>query len=171
MDVQAQADAWVRLRRSEDPQESQRAAWAEMPLAAWLAVLDRYPDMAEWVAHAKRSPNEMTAILAQHPDPQVRWHVAAQRRLALPLREVLAKDPDEDVRTSARRLLKPDTDAWVPPSLITAIDSDATTMFDDESQTLSGTAGRAARRRRAGPSRRRRCAPPRARSCARRPGR
>ena len=105
MDVHAQADEWVRLRESDISEEYTAAAWAEMPLAVWLDVLDRYPHMAVWVAHAKRSPAEVAVVLASHPDESVRSLVAAQRRLAPEVREMLAKDPDEGVRTKAQRFL------------------------------------------------------------------
>ena len=108
MDVQAMADEWVRLRASEDPEEYGAAAWMEMPSEVWADVLARYPDMAEWVAHAKRSPDDIVAELARHPEPRVRATVAAQRRLDPKLRADLAADPDEFVRSSAQRFLKTD---------------------------------------------------------------
>lgn len=105
MDIGEQADEWVRLRNSDVNEEHQKAAWAEMPTPVWLDVLHRYPEMAEWVAHAKRSPAEVVAGLVSHPDPRVRRAVAGQRRLAPDLRAVLADDPDETVRRAAARFL------------------------------------------------------------------
>jgi hypothetical protein len=101
MDVTGRADEWVRLRRSELSEEHQAAAWMEMPAEVWSDVLSRYPDMAEWVAHAKRSPAEIVANLAKHPDACVRATVAAQRRLDPSVRRELAADADEMVRASA----------------------------------------------------------------------
>lgn len=105
VDVHAQAAEWVRLRESDISEEHTAAAWADMPLAVWLDILDRYPHMAEWVAHAKRSPAEVAVLLAAHPDARVRSVVAAQRRLAPDVRRRLAQDPDEVVRGNARRFL------------------------------------------------------------------
>lgn len=105
MDVTEQADRWVRLRLSQVSEEHQEAAWADMPTPVWLDILHRYPEMAEWVAHAKRSPAEVVALLARHPDARVREWVAAQRRLAPELRVALARDADEDVRRAASRFL------------------------------------------------------------------
>lgn len=105
MDVRAMADEWVRLRRSQVSEEHQAAAWMEMPSEVWADVLARYPEMAEWVAHAKRSPADIVAGLARHPDWRVRVTVASQRRLDPELRAELAADPDELVRSSAQRFL------------------------------------------------------------------
>ncbi len=58
MDVRAQADEWVRLRCSDVPEDYHAAAWADLPLDVWRDVLNRYPEMAQWVAHAKKSPGK-----------------------------------------------------------------------------------------------------------------
>ena len=105
VNAEEMADDWVRLRRSESAEEQERAAWMEMPDEAWDAVLTRHPDMAEWVAHAKRSPQNVVARLACHPDWRVRANVAAQRRLEPAIRAELAEDADEIVRRRARRFL------------------------------------------------------------------
>lgn len=101
MDVTESADEWVRLRRSEVSEEHQAAAWMEMPAEVWSDVLARYPDMAEWLAHAKSTPAEIVAKLAKHPDARVRATVAAQRRLDPSVRRELASDADEIVRARA----------------------------------------------------------------------
>ncbi|MBV9487315.1 MAG: hypothetical protein JO246_14815 [Frankiaceae bacterium] len=108
MNADEMADEWVRLRRSVLPEEHQRAAWMEMPDEAWAAVLERHPDMANWVAHAKRSPRDIVARLARHPDWRVRAAVAAQRRLDPAIRAELAQDPHEIVRRRAGRFLEVD---------------------------------------------------------------
>lgn len=79
-----------------------------MPSDAWAAVLLRHPELAEWVAHAKKAPPDIIARLASHPDPRVRSNVAGQRRLDPALRQELANDPDELVRTAAARFSNTD---------------------------------------------------------------
>ncbi len=92
------AREWVRLRSSDNREEYVRAAWAEMPDSEWLAVLEEFPDMRSWVAHAKKCPLAVLQRLATDSDPAVRSMVASRRRAGVELLRRLATDVDEAVR-------------------------------------------------------------------------
>src|SRR5262245_28059084 len=92
------AEEFARLRYSDDPAEYNRAAHEEAPLEVWLAVIERYPDLREWVAHNKSVPLSILERLATDPDDKVRWTVATKRKLSHELQALLARDPDPTVR-------------------------------------------------------------------------
>jgi hypothetical protein len=92
------ADEFYRLRTSRDPVEYGRAAHEEASLDVWREVIQRFPDMREWVAHNKTVPAEILETLAADADVRVRWTVAGKRKLSAALQERLAGDADEGVR-------------------------------------------------------------------------
>jgi hypothetical protein len=92
------ADEFVRLRRSEDPTDCQRAANDEAPVDVWLAIVQRFPDLREWVAHNKTVPLSVLEQLATDHNPSVRATVASKRKLSLELQMLLANDQDSSVR-------------------------------------------------------------------------
>ena len=91
-------EEFVRLRLSEYMDEYLMAAWDEAPLEVWLEVIEKYPDMREWVAHNKTIPVEIMEILADDTDENVRFTVAMKNRLPENLQLKLARDPDSSVR-------------------------------------------------------------------------
>lgn len=94
----ASAEEFVRLRRSDDRAEYQRAASERASLTVWREVLGGYPDMKVWVAHNKTVPLEVLRALAIDPDPSVRHAVAMKRKLDADLFRSLAADADPSVR-------------------------------------------------------------------------
>ena len=92
------AEEFARLRRSDDPDEYQRASSDEAPLEVWLSVVERMPELREWVAHNKTVPLSILEQLANDPDSGVRATVAGKRTLSPALQWALAKDPDPSVR-------------------------------------------------------------------------
>lgn len=50
---------FVRLRTSEIPGEQYRAAHDAAAVTVWRAVIEKYPDMREWVARNKTVPIEI----------------------------------------------------------------------------------------------------------------
>lgn len=91
------AAEWVRCRTSNVRHDYTAAAWADLPESTWLAILKQFPEVARWVAHAKRVPLSVLKVLCNHPDRDVRF-VVASRRKAVSLLPSLAGDPDEGVR-------------------------------------------------------------------------
>lgn len=97
------AAEFVGLRTREDPGEYQRAAREEAPLEVWLAVIEDYPDMRQWVAHNKTVPAVVLEALAGDSDPLVRWVVATRRSAPAHVLDRLAHDKDETVRARVAR--------------------------------------------------------------------
>jgi hypothetical protein len=92
------ADEFVHLRESDDPDLYLRATNDSASVEVWLDVIAKYPDMASWVAHNKTIPVEIMDLLAKSDDVRVRWTIAAKRRCPPALLEVLAGDRDPTVR-------------------------------------------------------------------------
>jgi hypothetical protein len=92
------AGEFVRLRTSQIPEEYNRAAHDEASEAVWLELVERHPEMREWVAHNKTVPLEILRRLAIDQDVRVRWTVAGKRKLDEVLFAQLARDEDETVR-------------------------------------------------------------------------
>jgi hypothetical protein len=76
------AEEFVRLRTSEDPAEYNRAARDSASISTWLDVIDRYPQMRQWVAHNNTIPLEILEQLRNDPDEHVRWMVLQKRSWA-----------------------------------------------------------------------------------------
>lgn len=92
------AEEFVRLRGSENSEEYSRAAEEQAPVAVWLDVVSRFPEMREWVAHNRTVPLEVLEVLARDSSASVRATVAEKRKLSLELFDVLSRDRDELVR-------------------------------------------------------------------------
>ncbi len=46
-------EEFVRLRTSKDPDQYRRAAHETAPPEVWLAIIEKFPEMRQWVAHNK----------------------------------------------------------------------------------------------------------------------
>jgi len=92
------AEEFARLRRSDIPAEYERAASEEASVDVWLSVIDRFPDLREWVAHNKTVPLQVLELLARDPSASVRFTVASKRKLSRELQMLLVTDPDSSVR-------------------------------------------------------------------------
>ena len=53
------AEEFVNLRCSEHPDEYSRAARETAGINVWYDVIQKYPDMKEWVAYNKTTPKEI----------------------------------------------------------------------------------------------------------------
>jgi len=92
------AEEFVDLRTSERPEEYLRAASESAPLEVWFDVVERYPEMREWVARNKTVPIEILGQLAMDVDSRVRFAVAMKNKLSRDLMLMLTKDSDPSVR-------------------------------------------------------------------------
>lgn len=92
------AEEFKRLRESEVADQYTRAAHDEANLDVWEEVLEKYPDLAIWVAQNKTVPVEILETLAVHRDTKVRDMVARKRKIPESLMLTLAKDKDESIR-------------------------------------------------------------------------
>jgi hypothetical protein len=97
-DMIMSADAFARLRQSNDRAEQARASHAAAPDSVWIDVIRLYPELRKWVAHNKTVPLKILRILASDHDRHVRRTVATKRKLDRALFEALANDVDEGVR-------------------------------------------------------------------------
>ncbi len=97
------AEEFVRLRTSENHEEYFRAAHDEAPIKVWHEVIEKYPDMAFWVAQNKTVPYELLELLADHSEDRVRSMVASKNKLKEPLLLKLASDRSDSVRMTIAR--------------------------------------------------------------------
>lgn len=116
------ADEFLRLRTSEVAEEYRRAAEEEAPLAVWMDLIARFPNMREWVAHNKSVPIEVLTLLARDANPKVRCSVAMKRKLTEDLFGLLARDGDETVRATVAANKK------VPASVLDRLRDDPSTF-------------------------------------------
>ncbi|MFD4737576.1 hypothetical protein ACFWNQ_09380 [Streptomyces virginiae] len=96
----ASVEEFIRLRRSEDPVECDRSAWAAMPLTVWWQLVREHPEMRFWAAHNRTCPPEILAELIKDADWRVRDRVLGKRSCPPELLEQLADDPHDSVRNT-----------------------------------------------------------------------
>lgn len=93
-------EEFIRLRRSEVPEEYYRANHDEAPSEVWMDVYRSRPDLAVYIAlNQSAVPGEVLELLARDPEWGVRSTVARRPDLSLKLLSELASDADEAVRT------------------------------------------------------------------------
>lgn len=92
------AKEFIDLRTSERPEEYLRAASESAPIEVWVDVVEKHPEMKEWVARNKTVPMQVLGQLAVDVDPRVRFAVAMKDKLSKDLLLMLAKDPEPSVR-------------------------------------------------------------------------
>ncbi len=92
------ADEFKRLRECEIQEEHHRAATDEASNEVWAEVLERYPNLAFWVAQNKTIPLEILYILTNNENVDVRCMVARKRKIDDVIFEKLKEDIDESVR-------------------------------------------------------------------------
>lgn len=104
-------EEFVRLRTSEDPDQYRRAAHETAPPVVWLAIIEKYPEMRQWVAHNKTIPTDVYFALYEKCKDGAsgtdEWHtkvmLAMKGSCPSDLLEQLASDADESVRDSVAR--------------------------------------------------------------------
>lgn len=92
------AEEFARLRTSELSEEQHRATHDEAPESVWRAVIERFTELREWVAHNKTVPLVILELLSRDPDDRVRYAVAMKNKIPDDLQLLLARDSDESVR-------------------------------------------------------------------------
>jgi hypothetical protein len=97
-DMILSADEFARLRFSSSSAEQERASKEAAPTDVWLDVIEKFPELREWVAHNKTVPVEVLQRLANDPNVGVRCTVATKRKLTPDLRKALANDAEPSVR-------------------------------------------------------------------------
>ena len=94
------AEQFRSLRESEVSDEHHRAAHDTAPLQVWLDTIKRMPEMRFWVAQNKTVPVDVLQLLADDPDSNVRDMVARKRKLPESLQLKLTTDPTPSVRNA-----------------------------------------------------------------------
>jgi hypothetical protein len=92
------AREWIRLRSSDDSDDNHRAATETVPLAVWMQIHSKAPDLRAFIAYNRTSPPEMLAILARDENRLVRHAVAERHDAPVSALRELADDVDERVR-------------------------------------------------------------------------
>ena len=92
------ADEFAQLRTSEVPDEQHRATHDQASEQVWLDVIERFPDLRDWVALNKTVPLSILELLSNDKDARVRSVVADKRKLSPALRQKLSQDRDASVR-------------------------------------------------------------------------
>ncbi|HET9655486.1 MAG TPA: hypothetical protein VFP72_09035 [Kineosporiaceae bacterium] len=95
------ADEFVRLRTSEGRQEQDRASREQASVETWLDIIERYPEMKEWVARNTSVPLEILEILRRDPDEPVVWTVRQKRSWARTRPEDSGRATGLDITRSA----------------------------------------------------------------------
>jgi len=92
------AEEFIRLRRSEIPNEYKRAGCEEAPYEVWMEIIENHPKMRIWVARNRTITTELQTILAKDKDFLVRYAIASKYPIDRSLYEILSKDQEESVR-------------------------------------------------------------------------
>ena len=97
------ADEFLQLRTSDDPVEYRRAANSPATDEVWLDVIERFPEMREWVAHNKTISQEIIEKLSVDESARVRYTIAQKRKVPEHVLRRLAVDNDDGVRLAVAR--------------------------------------------------------------------
>ena len=92
------AEEFKELRTSEDAEDQRRSATEFAEYSVWVDVIQKFPELKEWVAHNKTIQVEILESLALDPDSDVRCVVARKRKITDKIFDLLKDDDDESVR-------------------------------------------------------------------------
>ena len=123
------ADEFVMLRSSDDPESYLRAATDSAPIEVWQAVICDHPEMRCWVAQNKTVPLAVLEVLADDPEEDVRTAVAMKNKLTTELFTKLAADSREGVR--ARIAYNRNT----PTEVLLSLSTDSCSMVADAARS------------------------------------
>lgn len=94
------AEEFKYLRSSENLDEQRRAGVEEASIETWQEVINKYPELKEWVIYNKTIPLEILDKLSKDPNPGIRSEVARKRKINLEIFDRLKNDQDENVKLS-----------------------------------------------------------------------
>lgn len=97
------AEEFRQIRLSEEIEEYNRAVHDEATSETWLQVIEKFPEMKEWVALNKTVPLEILEILSKDKSAKVRFTVAMKRKISEKIQLELCKDTDFSVRNAIVR--------------------------------------------------------------------
>ena len=88
------AEEFKYLRTSDIIEEYNRAAHDEATIEVWFEVIEKYPELKEWVIHNKTIQHEVLEFLVNDVDEAIR------KIMNTKIFDKLAEDPSENVRYS-----------------------------------------------------------------------
>ncbi|MGV3538781.1 MAG: hypothetical protein ACO1OQ_03165 [Rufibacter sp.] len=94
------SEHFKKLRLSEDLEEQRLSALESADTEVWYEVINKYPELTEWVVANKTVPMGVLEHLATDPDSKVRYAVARKGKINDKIFNLLKSDPDETVRHS-----------------------------------------------------------------------
>lgn len=94
----ASAEEFKRLRTSDDSKEQRLSTNEPAEVSVWFEVIDKFPELKEWVAHNKTIQIEVLEYLAKDQNENVRSAVARKRKINQKIFNLLKNDNDENVR-------------------------------------------------------------------------
>lgn len=95
------AEEFKYLRTSDIIEEYNRAAHDEATIEVWFEVIEKYPELKEWVIHNKTIQHEVLEFLVNDVDEAIRSSIARKRKIMnTKIFDILAEDPSENVRYS-----------------------------------------------------------------------
>lgn len=92
------AEEFLRLRFSDSEEDQIRANSDSASEEVWLNVIEKYPEMKEYVARNQSVTANILNILANDGNRRVRWSVASNLKTSTETLRLLSKDFDEAVR-------------------------------------------------------------------------
>ena len=121
------AEHFKKLRLSEDLEEQRLSTLDSADIEVWYEVINKYPELREWVVANKTIQIEILEHLATDSDSKVRYAVARKRKINDSIFNLLKSDPDETVRHSLlyntklplekKRQIKVDDSDWLTHEL------------------------------------------------------
>ena len=121
------AEEFKRLRESIVPAHYQRASQDEASSETWIDVIQKYPELAFWVAQNKTISTEILSLLADNKNANVRCMVARKRKIDFKIFDKLKADSDLTVRHALicntklsnenKKLIKTDDSKWLENEL------------------------------------------------------
>ncbi len=92
------AEEFIHLRKSQKPEEYNRANDEFIPDDVCHEVIKRKPEMKKYIAGNSSISIKMIIYLAEDESDSIRWRIAQKPNLTRELFEKFANDPDESVR-------------------------------------------------------------------------
>ncbi|WP_406684362.1 hypothetical protein N1F78_01125 [Seonamhaeicola sp. MEBiC1930] len=121
------AEEFKRLRTSENLEEQERSASESADIGVWHEVIQKFPELKEWVVHNKTIQIEILEYLASDKDEKVRYAIARKRKINNRIFDMLKSDIDKSVRhalicntkltSDLKRNIKTDDSDWLKKAL------------------------------------------------------
>ena len=94
------AEEFKKLRSSENLDEQRRAGVEDASIETWQEVIQKYPELKEWVIYNKTIPLEILNQLSKDSNSEIRSEVARKRKIDSEIFDRLKIDQDENVKLS-----------------------------------------------------------------------